>query len=65
MAFGNYSFDSGVGILELKTPGLMGTWLAKAQTEDLQHRSGVSLTKEASVQWAKAGREHVGLPGVI
>eukprot|EP00435_Cladocopium_sp_Y103_P043405 s1970_g12.t1 len=54
MIFGNYDFDSGAGVLNLREKGLSGTWLPKAQTEDLGRRTGRRLSKEASQEWAQA-----------
>ena len=54
MVFGNYDFDSGVGVLNIRDGGLSGTWLPKAQPEDLGRRAGRRLSKDASQQWAEA-----------
>ncbi|CAK9007990.1 Pyruvate, partial [Durusdinium trenchii] len=54
MVFGNYDFDSGVGVLQLQEPGLNGAWLPKAQREDLPERPRRSLSKQHSQDWAKA-----------
>lgn len=54
MIFGNYDSDSGAGVLNLRETGLSGTWLPKAQTEDLGRRTGRRLSKEASQEWAQA-----------
>lgn len=38
----------------MRERGLSGTWLPKAQTEDLGRRTGRRLSKEASEEWAQA-----------
>ena len=47
----------GVGVLKLRDEGLSGTWLPKAQVEDLGRRTGRRLSKEASQQWAEVGTQ--------
>jgi hypothetical protein len=46
--------NQGAGVLNLRETGLSGTWLPKAQTEDLGRRTGRRLSKEASQEWAQA-----------
>jgi len=45
----------GVGVLNIRDGGLSGTWLPKAQAEDLGRRAGRRLSKDASQQWAEVG----------
>ena len=50
----------GVGVLNVRDGGLSGTWLPKAQPEDLGRRSGRRLSKDASQQWAEVGLGYSG-----